>query len=176
MEVILHDLIEEEFKEFILEILEDYFPNWSYEESSIENMEFSPYQGVRMLILETDGSDKDIYRLLGVKQMFYSDIEYFVLISDSIQENINIQDMQDKSLRLISKEEEAFEDLFERLQNDSEIDELDLPIELVGTLVQNGSDSTNDDQKEDVFLVNNSPISREITNIEGIETIANNVC
>lgn len=176
MEVILHDLIEEEFKEFILEILEDYFPNWSYEESSIENMEFSPYQGVRMLILETDGSDKDIYRLLGVKQMFYSDIEYFVLISDSIQENINIQDMQDKSLRLISKEEEAFEDLFERLQNDGEKDELDLPIELVGTLVQNGSDSTNDDQKEDVFLINNSPISREITNIEGIETIANNVC
>lgn len=39
MDVIIQNTIDEEFKEFMIEVLEEHFPKWDYEECSIEDLE-----------------------------------------------------------------------------------------------------------------------------------------
>ncbi|PHD31439.1 hypothetical protein COF65_32280, partial [Bacillus toyonensis] len=107
MDVIIQNTIDEEFKEFMIEVLEEHFPKWDYEECSIEDLE-EPKEDVKILILNVNSSDQDYIRYCSLKQMFYSDVQHFILIIEDINAIESLDKYQDPVLKIISNDEEQF--------------------------------------------------------------------
>ncbi|PFA93040.1 hypothetical protein [Bacillus cereus] len=128
MDVIIQNTIDEEFKEFMIEILEEHFPKWDYEECSIDDLE-EPKEDVKILILNVNSSDQDYIRYCSLKQMFYSDVQHFILIIEDIDAIESLDKYQDPVLKTISNDEEQFRLLISELKQENINSLMHLPLD-----------------------------------------------
>ena len=135
MDVIIQNTIDEEFKEFMIEVLEEHFPKWDYEECSIEDLE-EPKEDVKILILNVNSSDQDYIRYCSLKQMFYSDVQHFILIIEDINAIESLDKYQDPVLKIISNDEEQFRLLISELKQENINSLMNLPLDYPVEIVE----------------------------------------
>ncbi|MEB8653416.1 hypothetical protein P4G96_32555 [Bacillus cereus] len=135
MDVIIQNTIDEEFKEFMIEVLEEHFPKWDYEECSIEDLD-EPKEDVKILILNVNSSDQDFIRYCSLKQMFYSDVQHFILIIDDIDAIESLDKYQDPVLKTISNDEEQFRLLISELKRENINSLMNLPLDFPVEVVE----------------------------------------
>lgn len=170
MEVILLDSIEESFKEFIIDVIEEHFAAWNYAESSLNGLENDVYENVKVLILETMGSKEEFIRLCGIKQMFYSDVEYFILICNNQHVSEYITNYEDVSLKIINQNEDEFEMEIKRIKK-LEREKIDKMFELPLGMISVGESENEDVNTSKPFGITEKSIEKMSVTLEKSDTV-----
>lgn len=167
LNIVIQQNIEDEFKEFIYEVLEDYLPKWDYSECSLEELE-NAKDNVKIIIWQVGDDEKEVLQVCGIKQMFYSDLEYFILILENEVTPEYLMNYKDPSLRVVSKDEDAIEDLLVKIKEEKVKSMcLDLPLGVEDTreIVNEATNSSKEPQIK-MNILNNSSNSVELYDIE----------
>ena len=76
-----------------------------------------------------NSSDQDYIRYCSLKQMFYSDVQHFILIIEDINAIESLNKYQDPVLKIISNDEEQFRLLISELKQENINSLMNLPLD-----------------------------------------------